>query len=46
MADKAKPQATKDTAKSKVTGKEYITVEMPGTPGQRSNYRQTKREKE
>ena len=46
MAEKAKPQATKDTAKTKVTGQDYFTVEMPGTPGQRSNYRQTKREPE
>jgi hypothetical protein len=46
MADRAKPKATETTAGSRVTGKDYFTVEMPGTGGLRSNYRQTKRSKE
>lgn len=46
MADKAKPKATATTADTMVVGKDRFTVEMPGTPGQRSNYRQTVRAKE
>lgn len=46
MPDKAGPQASKNTDGSKVTAKKDFTVEMPGTSGQKSNYRQTVREKE
>ncbi|MDT8903089.1 hypothetical protein [Anaeroselena agilis] len=46
MPDKAVPQATKDTDKTKVTGKRNFEVEIPGTPGIKSNYRQTVREEE
>jgi hypothetical protein len=46
VPDKAKPQATKDTKNTKVTAKRDFTVEMPGTSGQKSNYRQTVRQKE
>lgn len=46
VPDKAKPQATKDTADSKVTAKKNFEVTMPGTAGIKSNYRQTVREKE
>lgn len=46
MPDKAVPQATKDTDKTKVTGKRSFEVEMPGTSGPKANYRQTVREKE
>jgi hypothetical protein len=46
VPDKAVPQATKDTSKTKVTGKRDFEVEMPGTPGLKSNYRRTVREKE
>lgn len=46
MADRAKSKATATTAGTKVAGKKHFAVEMPGTAGQRSNYRQTVREKD